>query len=277
MELSLASTGFVIQGTFHIIRRRWLLHWLRGCDARQYYSFEHASADVSYFIAGEGSVGSQFGEAAERGVTILQEEELLDPLRIEWSVDDRLVVLRGLLNQPPSDAVWRQICQELELWPTTQGLDIGLSYVAGATRAWPDEVLLRCPLRWLKRAAAHHPDPRMAVVRDLFVQQINIVGKSVAPMMELLPQLRSIHISRANTSWQTPRVGIDAASLKVMLEHPNAAHIKRLVLDNATLGKGCAEVVRKAKLDQLELVSMVGTGYKHADLEGVRKQARVVV
>jgi hypothetical protein len=276
MELSIAGAGFIINGAFPIIRRRRLLHWLRGCDARLYHRFDQASADVSYLITDDSS-DAQLSHAAERGVPILREDDLLEPLRIKWSVDARLVVLRGLLNLAPSDAVWRLVCQELELWPADQGLDIGLSYVEGATRDWPEDSLLCCPVRWLKRVAAHHPEPRMAIVRDLFIQRFGIQGRAVAPLMALLPPLRSIHITRADTDPKTPEVSIDARSLKAMLEHPNAATIKHLNLDNATLGEGCAQVVREAKLERLRLLSMVGTGYKPFELKGLGKWVRVVV
>jgi hypothetical protein len=276
MELSIAGAGFIINGAFPIIRRRRLLHWLRGCDARLYHRFDQASADVSYLITDDSS-DAQLSHAAERGVPILREDDLLEPLRIKWSVDARLVVLRGLLNLAPSDAVWRLVCQELELWPADQGLDIGLSYVEGATRDWPEDSLLCCPVRWLKRVAAHHPEPRMAIVRDLFIQRFGIQGRAVAPLMELLPPLRSIHITRADTDPKTPEVSIDARSLKAMLEHPNAASIHHLVLDRATLGEGSAEVVREAKLERLRQLSMVGTGYERSELKGVGRWVRVTI
>lgn len=161
MELPLYNKGVIVAGMFHIIEHRKIMHWLRGCEVRTYRSFVKGSASIQYLIAGEGTPHELFSAAAQRGVTILTEDMLLDPLRVEWSVDARLVALRGLLNQPPSAASWRAVCQELELWPAAAGLEIGISYVQGATRSWPDDVLMRSPQRWLKRACASHgPSPR---------------------------------------------------------------------------------------------------------------------
>jgi hypothetical protein len=288
VELSLYDKGVIVAGIFHIIEHRKLMHWLRGCDARTYRSFEKGSASIAYLFAGEGTHHELFSAAAQRGVTILTEDMLLDPLRVEWSVDDRLVALRGLLNQPPSEASWRAVCQELELWPAAAGLEIGISYVQGATRGWPDEVLMRSPQRWLKRACASHPDPRLAVVRDLCFEGISL-HLSAAPglMAHSSPELRSLHFTHPHSTstgatryiplWALHRTSLDARTLAAVLSHPNAASLRRINLDGASLGNGCLDALRAAKLPLLESISARYTGRQRADFNGVSHKIAVTV
>lgn len=128
------------------------------------------------------------------------------------------------------------------------------------------------------------------MVRDLCFEGISL-HLSAAPglMAHSSGELRSLHFTHPHSTstwtgatrhiplWAMHRTSLDAKTLTAVLSHPNAASLRRINLDGASLGQGCLDALRAAKLPLLESISARYTGRQRADFNGVSHKVAVTV
>jgi hypothetical protein len=230
----LIDRGVLVMGYFQIVRKRDLVRWLKGCDVSLYRDLRRIGAKASVALLGGADTDQdalkRWQQQHERELRVVEEEELLHLLRIEWSIDQRLSELRSLLHQPASEATWDAICQELELWPNDGSIDIAARYIQDQTSSWSESITQRPLKRWVKRALAGQPDGRLQIARDLLLSWQSIPNAASATrLLDLAsPELRGIHLSTKRLaadealppSWTYSEAFLDSKALRAMLDHP---------------------------------------------------------
>lgn len=77
---------------------------------------------------------------------------------------ERFGELRSVLHQPPSPAVWDQLCDLLDGWHRADLVQTALPYAQDHLRSWPDALRV-CPLAWIDSLRQRKPHPALPLVR----------------------------------------------------------------------------------------------------------------
>lgn len=172
--MRLARGKFLILGELALTPRRRLRSVLRGCDATIYRS-ARKSGRLTGVILGDHVQTSDF-PTRPGGAAWISEVELEERWGFLDDTNDRLTRLRGLVQEgAPTRECWLEIITLLTVWPTGEGVEIGLRYVTERTASWPDAVKVGF-VRWSERALAGTREPRLALVRALDLAAIEHHG-----------------------------------------------------------------------------------------------------
>ncbi len=112
------------------------------------------------FVMGDGvAEGSSHQDCAR---SVMDEAAFLQAAGLaDWSLDERLGHLRGVLSAEPSAQTWEAMCAVFDGWPWERhGLDVAVEYAMAHLRHWP-EALRVLPERWARYDEWFQVDPRV--------------------------------------------------------------------------------------------------------------------
>lgn len=176
------------------------------------------------------------------------------------SHEDRFGELRSLLQSPPDEESWEQLCTTLDAWPDMEQLEQEvIPYVLSYTEKWPSE-LCELPERWIWRAKEGLQAPMLKLVTMVNYswtdgldaeERAHIIGNHPH-----LNRLRSLVLDYTH---------INAETLQELARSPNVQHITTLSLaDYWQDGDATQRVFLSAPLPALKQLKLNGYGLDEA-------------
>jgi hypothetical protein len=246
-DLALRGARILLTGTFYLAPRRILKHKLKACGAVIPRSFARAS-QVHGVVYGSMPDQDLLAKAAKRGIRLISEEDMNRRLGFLDDANTRLTQLRALLyDDPPDEALWRRICELLEVWPREDALEQGIEYSAHHAERFPEEVRTGFP-RWFLRAATGQQEPRLRLVR---VAHIALSGHSHKQHERMFAQLPK-ELQDVKIYWS----GMGGAGLGLLLHQPFAKSLRALGLAGCSLGREGGRRLWEATAQMPKLTSL---------------------
>ena len=107
--------------------------------------------------------------------------------------------LRSLLQGPPAQQTWQNLCAMLEQWDEETFGEVALSYALDHLRRW-DDAIRRAPRRWLDRARAGKPPIFLRLARSVDLHQSGISDDELSALARI-PAMRHIRWLDVSRNW----------------------------------------------------------------------------
>lgn len=173
--------------------------------------------------------------------------------------------LRSLLQQPPSAALWGQICEALDRWPRREARDQAIPYIEGHVSRWPSHLLV-APTTWTKKLMFGQLVPGMTLVRTLQLKGKSLGPQSIKPIGRLIEKIpvQVLDLSDADLQDRT---------LKLLIEQPFMRNIHTLNLaNNAITGKGLSALASASNCHGIEVLDLSRNRLRQHHLKSLAKE-----
>ena len=107
--------------------------------------------------------------------------------------------LRSLLQGPPAQQTWQNLCAMLEQWDEETFGEVALSYALDPLRRW-DDAIRRAPRKWLDRARAGKPPIFLRLARSVDLHQSGISDDELSALARI-PAMRHIRWLDVSRNW----------------------------------------------------------------------------